>query len=150
MPIPRDYTEATLQAVTLEARKLFDLPPNVPIMFVEVIPKYRHCWGLYDLLTKIIYVKKRGSIFQMVETLMHEIVHAKQHKLGVISLTKNNNLVYRNKPVFNEDYAYKDMPWEIQANKYMKPMFESFMKKASVSLVRTLERNEATFRTRLS
>ena len=82
----------------------------------------------------------------MVETLMHEIVHAKQHKLGIISLTKNNNLVYRNEPVFNEDWTYETMPWEIQANKYMKPMFASFMRRANLSLVRELERNEATYR----
>jgi len=98
MPFPRCYTNETLEAVALEARRLFEVPSDVTIMFVDAIVNSRDSIGFYNLRNKIIYVKKRGSILKMIETLMHEIVHAKQHKLGIISLG-DGTLMFQNKRI---------------------------------------------------
>ena len=145
MPFPRHYTNETLEQVALEASRLFTLDPSVKILFVEVIPKFRECWGLYNLRTKIIYVKKQGSLLKMIEVLMHEIVHAKQHKLGIIGLTTNGGLAFKNKTVLKGDWTYAEMPWEIQANKYMGPMFDTFCRKANRKLLEAVREAEVRF-----
>jgi hypothetical protein len=158
MPFPRCYTNETLEAVALEATRIFSLDSSVKILFVEVIPNFRECWGLYYIPTKIIYIRKRGSLLKMIETLMHEIVHAKQHKLGIIGLATNGKespkgescgeatgLAFKNKTVFKGDWTYETMPWEIQANKYMGPMFDTFCRKANLKVLQSVREAEVRF-----
>lgn len=145
---PRDYTDETLQAIALEAKRLFKVD-DVPIIFVDMIPDWLEARGLYRLDIKTIYIRKVGSILKMIETLMHEIVHAKQHKMGILGAYRGH-ILFMGKLVRDGEYTYETQPWEIQANKHMGPMFDQFCREANISLLQTIRANEVRYQQRIA
>ena len=86
------------------------------------------CWGDKETHAEIEIARtlcgKRLSVDQMMKTLAHEMVHAKQYIFGELDgysdSWKGSDVNY---------YSYEDSPWEKEAYKLEEILYEKFWKK---------------------
>lgn len=89
---------------------------NITIRFRGKIEDYGYCWG--DKKDVFIYIRKSDDFDEMMATLAHEMVHAKQYILGDLV----DGYLWK-----GEDYtdcAYKHQPWEQEAEFMEMELFE--------------------------
>ena len=88
--------------------------------------RYGDCWG--D--SKVGYVdinigrKLEGEkipFSDMMQTLAHEMVHAKQFLRGELDYDENGEFTWKNRS--GRGYKYKNQPWEKEAEKFEKILF---------------------------
>ena len=97
------------------ARKLLDLPEHLVYSIRPLGDKYN---GVYmNIFNKIELEVRRTNIGNILETIMHELVHAEQFHQGRLKL-KSGMYHWHNTPhkVGNDTYAkYRARPWEAEA-----------------------------------
>jgi hypothetical protein len=82
-----------------------------------------YCWG--DEENVYIQIHKHDgtrkfAFLEMMQTLTHEMVHAKQYLRGELKLV-NSNRVWKDSD--GEHFSYETAPWEIEARTLEKELF---------------------------
>lgn len=97
------------------ARKLLDLPEHLVYHIRPLGGKYN---GVYmNFFSKIELEVRRTNLGSILETIMHELVHAEQFHQGRLKL-KSGMYHWHDEPhkVGNDTYAkYRARPWEAEA-----------------------------------
>jgi len=97
------------------ARKLLDLPEHLVYHIRPLGGKYN---GVYmNFFSKIELEVRRTNLGNVLETIMHELVHAEQFHQGRLKL-KSGMYHWHDEPhkVGNDTYAkYRARPWEAEA-----------------------------------
>ena len=83
----------------------------------SVMEDHGCCYKLDEVGRKFkLSIKKGLSIYELISTLCHEMVHVKQYAKGELRwCNKTSNRMWKKK-VYN-DIAYDDQPWEKEAYK---------------------------------
>lgn len=112
--------------ILLKELKIDKLKRELDIEFVNEVEDediWGYCWGDKDSV--YIQVLKRDGdrkfrFLEMMQTLTHEMVHAKQYFRGELSLKGDQRMW---KDSCGERYDYITAPWEQEAHKLEKELF---------------------------
>ena len=125
-----DYNEDVL-------RDMFDLPDKFRVHFV---PLRRLLNGRYFSMTRTVVVNIKLTPKSMMQTFMHELVHAEQYKTGRLKrelcVRKRKYVSYWNgietdSADFRKNYdKYRGLPWEMEAFGREEQLLKEFLQKA--------------------
>lgn len=124
-------------------RKLLDLPEHLTIEFAPIRKGHN---GVYRFMSQSIVIAPRGSAKFILQTLMHELVHAEQYKTGRLNRRLNHNLrrhvhVWKGEEIdsrstllnLRKNYdKYYNLPWEKEAFGREKELAKMFLEEATV------------------
>ena len=111
----------------LEELNLNKLKRELFIEFVNSVEGeniWGYCWGDKECVFIQILRKeneKKFTFLELMQTLTHEMVHAKQYFRGELSLSKDDQRMWKDS--CGEQYDYESAPWEIEARNLEKELF---------------------------
>lgn len=111
----------------LKALKIHRLSAkNIDIEFKGKLEDESQGYCVGDKSQAHIHIAKKSfdeklSFLQQMQTLAHELTHAKQFLRGELGYNKDGEFVWKNKNA--NGYKYKNQPWEKEAIKHEKQLF---------------------------
>jgi hypothetical protein len=91
--------------------QIFPLPPLFLNSFVAIIVKVE-----FENHRYIVYLQNGVDVEVMKSALSHELIHLKQHELGIFqTLPENYGYVWKGDTVKYTDVLYENRPYEIEA-----------------------------------
>lgn len=113
--IQKQEYEAVATQVINRMRNLTQLPDQIEIHFMKLEP--RMYGGVDKRSYHRIAINKTLSIKEMIQILVHELIHVSQRHTGQFSII-NGWYYWNGKPVTNRDpetlpiHEYNNLPWE--------------------------------------
>lgn len=110
----------------LKELNIHRLRRELDIEFINEVEEeniWGYCWGDKENVYIQILKKdgdKKFTFLEMMMTLTHEMVHAKQYFRGELAL-KNGQRMWKDS--CGESYDYNSAPWEIEAQRLEKELF---------------------------
>ena len=102
---------------------------NVDIEFTSKLDEDALGFCIGDKSEASIQIAKKSfdqklSFLAQMQTLAHELTHAKQFLRGELGYDDNGSFTWKNR--LGKGYKYKNQPWEKEAEKYEKLLFLEF------------------------
>lgn len=128
---PRILSLALLDEALIFATEFLDIDPSLEIDFSE---EFNGNCGFCDIDEEdniIVSINPRMTIKEIVATLFHELVHAKQYIKGELVNRDGKPSKWRGK-IFQNHFSipYIDLPWEKEAYLLEEKMMDIFYSKS--------------------
>jgi len=99
---------------------------NIEVEFTSKLEGESQGFCIGDKSTACIQIAKKSynekiSFLTQMQTLAHEMVHAKQFLRGELDYDENGEFTWKNRS--GRGYKYKNQPWEKEAEKFEKILF---------------------------
>jgi hypothetical protein len=126
-----NQNEATLIKAFDECKKIFDCE-DVKHLHLLIRNIRGNVVGNYNNTHKCISIDlRRYNLKSIVSTIIHEMTHCQQYKLGKLSKDTSTTSNWNDKKIKCKNIShqqYLDLPWEIEAREMQKKYIDQVMK----------------------